>query len=68
MLELKGEDFRDILIAVISKTQEMGLVTRNTEDFSRIPGLEILGAPLITVDLVYIHTAFDLLSAQSLLG
>jgi tRNA(fMet)-specific endonuclease VapC len=47
MLESKGEgvDFRDILIAAISKTQEMALLTRNTEHFSRIPGLEILGAP-----------------------
>ena len=47
MLESKGEriDFRDILIAAISKTQEMALVTRNTEHFSRIPGLEVLEAP-----------------------
>jgi tRNA(fMet)-specific endonuclease VapC len=47
MLESKGEgiDFRDILIAAISKTQEMALVTKNTEHFSRIPGLEILAAP-----------------------
>jgi predicted nucleic acid-binding protein len=47
MLESKGEgiDFRDILIAAISKTQEMALVTRNAEHFSRIPGLEVLEAP-----------------------
>ena len=47
MLESKGEriDFRDILIAAISKTQEMALVTRNTEHFLRIPDLEILEAP-----------------------
>jgi len=47
MLESKGEgiDFRDILIAAISKTQEMALVTRNTEHFSKIPGLEVLEAP-----------------------
>jgi tRNA(fMet)-specific endonuclease VapC len=47
MLESKGEgiDFRDILIAAISKTQEMVFVTRNTEHFSSIPGLEILEAP-----------------------
>jgi len=47
MLESKGEriDFRDILIAAISKTQEMAFVTRNTEHFTRIPGLEVLEAP-----------------------
>jgi predicted nucleic acid-binding protein len=47
MLESKGEgiDFRDILIATICKTQEMALVTRNIEHFSRIPGLEVLEAP-----------------------
>jgi predicted nucleic acid-binding protein len=47
MLESKGEgiDFRDILIAAISKTQEMALVTRDTEHFSRISGLEVLEAP-----------------------
>jgi len=47
MLESKGEgiDFRDILIAAISKAHEMALVTRNTEHFSKIPGLELLQAP-----------------------
>jgi len=47
MSESKGEgiDFRDILIAAISKTQEMALVTRNAGHFSRIPGLEVLEAP-----------------------
>jgi len=46
-LESKGEgiDFRDILIAAISKAHEMALVTRNTEHFSKIPGLEVLEAP-----------------------
>jgi predicted nucleic acid-binding protein len=47
MLESKGEriDFRDLLIAAISKTHEMVFVTRNAEHFSRIPSLEVLEAP-----------------------
>jgi len=47
LLEERGNliGFRDALIAAITITHKMTLVTRDTEHFSRVPDLEILEAP-----------------------
>ena len=47
LLEEKGGliGFRDVLIAAIAMTHKMTLATRDTEHFSRVPGLGVLAAP-----------------------
>ena len=47
LLEEEGDliGFRDALIAAIAKTHKMPLATRDTEHFSRVPDLQVLGAP-----------------------
>ncbi len=47
MLDAKGEpvEFRDVLIGAIAKTHGTTLVTKDTEHFLRIPGLEVSQAP-----------------------
>jgi predicted nucleic acid-binding protein len=47
LLEEEGDliGFRDALIAAIAKTHRMPLATRDTEHFSRVPDLRVLGAP-----------------------
>lgn len=42
-LEAKGVrlDFRDVLIAGVSLTNRLKIITRNTEHYSRISGLEV---------------------------
>ncbi len=47
LLEEKGGliGFRDALIAAIATTHRMPLATRDTEHFSRVPDLQVLGAP-----------------------
>lgn len=44
ILESKGEpvQFRDVLIAAISKTNDMQFMTRDSEHLSRIPGLRVV--------------------------
>ena len=47
LLEEEGDliGFRDALIAAIAKTHKMPLATRDIEHFSRVPDLQVLGAP-----------------------
>ena len=47
LLEEEGDliGFRDALIAAIAKTHRIPLATRDTEHFSRVPDLQVLGAP-----------------------
>ena len=47
LLEEEGDliGFRDALIAAIARTNRIPLATRDTEHFSRVPDLQVLGAP-----------------------
>lgn len=47
LLEQSGEpvEFRDVLIGSIAKVHQFALVTKNTEHFLKIPGLEVKEAP-----------------------